>query len=183
MKRFIARGSLLLAAAALVTSGIAIAPASAVTAAQTCKKFTGVVTITPGLTTTPHAQTASATGNLTGCTPATKTGGAGTIKATLKLPSNSSCQGLATGKQTVKIPTSTITWKNKKTSTMTLVAKTGSGSTATIATITGKVTKGLFAGKSVTAAIKVTPKAGENCSPGHPIRHLTFTNPKPFVIH
>jgi hypothetical protein len=183
MKRFIVRGSLLLAAAALVTSGIAIAPANAVAVSQTCKKFTGSVTITPGLTTTAHSQSASATGTLSGCTVATKTGGGGTIKATLKLPASSSCQGLATGKQTVKIPTSTITWKNHKTTTMTLVAKTGSGSTATVATITGKVTKGLFAGKSVTAAIKVTPKSGENCTPGHPIKHLTFTNPKPFVIH
>src|SRR5262249_4966904 len=112
-----------------------------------------------------------------------KTGGGGTIKATLKLPSNSSCQGLATGGQTVKIPSSTITWKNHKTTTMSLTAKTGSGSTATVATITGHVTKGLFLGKAVTGGIKVTPKSGENCTPGPPIQHLTFTNPKPFVIH
>jgi hypothetical protein len=183
MKRTLARGSVLLAAASLAATVIVIAPANAVTVSQTCKKFTGTVTIKPGLTTTPGPQTASAVGTLSGCTASATTGGSGTIKATLKLPATSSCQGLATGKQTVKIPTSTITWKNKKTSSMTLTAVTGSGATATTATITGKVTKSLFAGKSVTAAIKVTPKSGENCSPGHPIQHLTFTNPKPFVIH
>ena len=183
MKRFLVRGSLALATVALATTGIAIAPANAATVSQTCKKFTGSVTIKPGLTLTPGPQTASATGALSGCTSAATTGGSGTIKATLKLPSNSSCQGLATGKQTIKIPAAVITWKNKKTSTMSLTAVTGSGSTATTATITGKVTKGLFPGKSVTGAIKVTPKSGQNCSAGHPITNLTFTNPKPFVIH
>jgi len=183
MKRILARGSLVLAAAALASTGIALAPANAATVSQTCKTFKGTVTIKPGLSTTPGPQTASATGSLAGCTSAATTGGSGSIKATLKLPANSSCQGLATGKQTVQIPTATITWKNKKTSTMKLTAKTGSGSTATTATITGSVTKGLFVGKSVTATMKIAPKSGENCTPGHPIKDLTFTNPKPFVIH
>jgi len=183
MKRTLARVAVLAGAVSLAASVMVMAPASAATVSQSCKTFKGVVTISPGLTTTPHAQTASATGNLSGCTVASKTGGTGVIRAKLGLPSNSSCQGLATGKQTVKIPSATITWKNKKTTTMALKAVTGSGSTATVATITGKVTKGLFVGKTVTGAIKVTPKAGENCSPGHPIQHLTFTNPKPFVIH
>ena len=183
MKRILARGSLVLAAAALASTGIALAPANAATVSQTCKKFTGTVTIKPGLSTTPGPQTATATGNLTGCTSAATTGGAGAIKATLKLPSNSSCQGLATGKQTVQIPTSTITWKNKKTSTMALTAKTGSGSTATQATITGKVSKGLFPGRPVTLTIKFTPKSGQDCTPGHPIKNLTIANTKPLVIH
>ena len=182
MKRILARGSLLLAAATLAASGIAIAPANAATVQQTCKTLKGTATITPGLTTTPHAQTATATANAASCTPSAKTGGAGVLKATLKLASNSSCQGLATGKQTIKL-SATMTWKNKKTSKMALTAKTGSGSTATQATITGKVTSGLFATHAVTTTIKFAPKSGQNCTPGHPIKNLTITNVKPFVVH
>jgi len=182
MKRILARGSLVLAAATLAASGIAMAPAGAAAVQQTCKTVKGTATLTPGLSTTPHAQTASATANASGCSPASSTGGAGALKASLKLPANSSCQGLATGKQTIKL-TGTMTWKNKKTSTMALTAKTGSGSTATVATITGKVTKGQFMNHAVTLTIKFAPKSGQNCTPGHPIKNLTITNTKPLVIH
>jgi hypothetical protein len=181
MKRTLVRGSLFIAAAALATGGLASSPAGAAAPLQTCKKLTGAVTITPGLTLTPKAQKATATGNLTGCTPAAKTGGSGVMKATLTLPKNSSCIGLAQGKQTLKLA-STVTWKNKKTSKLTLTAKTGSGKTATVATITGKVASGLFAGRPVTATIKVTPKKGEKCTNASPVKHLTFVNTKPFVI-
>jgi hypothetical protein len=116
-----------------------------------------------------------------GCTPAAKTGGSGAIAATLNLPKTSSCQGLATGNQTIKA-TAKITWKNKKTSNVSFTAKTGKGSTATTATITGKITKGLFANRPITAGMKITPKAGQNCTPGHPIKNLTFTQTKPWVI-
>ena len=182
MKRMLTRGSLFLAAAALATGGLATMSASAATLPQTCKTVKGTATLTPGLSTTPHAQTATATANLSGCTPSAKTGGAGVMKAKLALPKNSSCQGLATGKQTIKL-TATVTWKNKKTSGLSLTAKTGTGKTATVATITGKVTKGLFVGRPVTLTIKFAPKAGQNCTPGHPIKNLTITNTKPFVVH
>jgi hypothetical protein len=182
MKRILARGSLVLAVAALAASGLASGPAGAATAQQTCKTVKGTATLSPGLSTTPHAQKATATANLSGCTVASKTGGAGVMKATLSLASNSSCQGLATGNQTIKLA-ATITWKNKKTSTMALTAKTGSGSTATQATITGKVSKGLFPGRPVTLTIKFTPKSGQDCTPGHPIKNLTIANTKPLVIH
>ncbi len=182
MSRLIRRGSLLLAAAALATSGLATAPASAAVPKQVCRKLTGAVTISPGLTTVPQAQKAKAKGHLSTCTPKKKTGGAGVITATLKLPADSSCQGLATGGQTIKLKAK-ITWRNKKLSYMSLTAKTGTGSKATVATIKGKVTKGLFVRRVVTTGIKIAPKSGENCTPGHPIQHLTFKNTKAFVIH
>ena len=173
MKRTFARGSLFLAAAALATSGLVVnaAPAGAATV-QNCKTVTGTVTIKPGLTTVPKAQTATAKGVAKPCTPSTKTGGSGVLTATLKLASNSSCQGLATGGQTIKV-TSKVTWKNKKTSTLAMTAKTGTGSNATVATLKGKI---------VTLTIKFTPKAGQNCTPGHPITNLTFKSTKPLVI-
>ena len=180
MKRTLARGSLLLAVV-LAASVLAASPGSAATPVTKCAKLSGVVTLSPGLSTTPHNQTATAKGALSSCTPTKATGGSGTLAATLKLPTNSSCQGLATGKQTLKLA-ATSKWKNGKTSSYTLTAVTGSGSTALVATITGKVTKGLFAGKKVTSQIKVAPKSGQNCTPGHPIKNLTFTNTKPWVI-
>jgi hypothetical protein len=137
--------------------------------------------IKPGIQKTPKPQTATATGNLAGCTAAAKTGGSGLLKATLKLPSNSSCAGLASGNQALKL-TATATWKNKKTSTMALTAKTGTGANVLTATITGKVTKGLFLNKPVTGQIKVKPAAGQDCF-NKPVTKLTFTNSKPFVIH
>jgi hypothetical protein len=182
MKRILARGSLALAVAALAASGLGTGPAGAAAVQQTCKTLKGTATLKPGLSTTPHAQTATATVNASACTPAATTGGAGVMKATLQLAANSSCQGLATGKQTIKV-TATLTWKNKKTSSMSLTAKTGSGSTATQATITGKVTKGQFANHAVTTTIKFTPKSGQNCTPGHPITSLTIAQVKPLVVH
>ena len=185
MKRTLARGSLLLAAAALATSGLIASPAGAATAQQTCKKITG--------TANAHARPRRRRRRsrpqprrrtVTGCAPAKKTGGTGKLKAKLNLPANSSCQGLATGSQTIKIPSANLTWKNHKTSTMALDRQDRyRRERPTVATITGKVTKGLFKGHKVTTALSFTPKSGENCTPGHPIKHLTLKNAKPFVIH
>jgi hypothetical protein len=181
MKRTLFRGSLLFAAAALATSGLIASPAGAATAQQTCKKLTGTVNIKPGISGTPHAQTATVkNAPLTGCAPSAKTGGSGLMNATLKLPSNSSCTGLATGNTSIKLA-STVTWKNHKTSKLALTAKTGTGGNVLTANITGKVASGLFAGKSVTGQIKIKPTKG-NCAPT-PVTQIKFTNSKPFVIH
>jgi hypothetical protein len=179
MKRTLIRGSLFLAAAALATSGLIATPANAAAAQQTCKTLKGTVNIKPGISATPRAQTATAKGNLGGCAPAAKTGGTGVMTATLKLPANSSCGGLASGGTTIKMTTK-ITWKNKKTSTLALTAKTGTGSNVLTATITGKVTAGLFKGRPVTAQIKIKPTKG-NCAPT-PVTQLSFQQSKPFVI-
>ena len=176
------RGSLLLAAAALVTSGIAIsAPAGAATPVQKCAAYSGKGTITPGLSTTPKDQVIKATVNYTKCTPATKTGGAGTTTITLKIKAGS-CQGLVKGGQTIGIPSAVEKWKNGKTSTYHVTAKTGTGSAATVATITGTVSKGLFATKHVTGKLNVKTPSSENCTPGHDVKHITLKNTKPWVI-
>ena len=110
-----------------------------------------------------------------GCTPAAKTGGSGTISVTLKIKAGS-CQGLVKGGQTIPIPSATEKWHNGKTSTYHLTAKTGTGSNATVATITGTVSKGLFAGKHAKAQLKITTPSSENCTPGHPVRHISLKN-------
>ncbi len=181
MKQALVRGSLALVLA--TGMGLAAASPAYAAASQTCKSLTGSVVLSPGLTTSPHSQTATATGTLGTCAPSAQTGGSGKITGKLSLASNSSCQGLVTGNQTIKL-SATIKWKSGKSSVLALSAVTGKGSVsaAETATITGKVTSGLFATKKVASQIKITPASSETCAPGHPIRHLTFKNTKPFVI-
>ena len=175
---------MLVAAAALATSGLAIvvaAPAGAATPLQTCKKYSGKGTITPGLSTTPKDQVIKATVTYTSCTPSAKTGGGGVATVTLKIKQGS-CQGLIKGGQTIPIPSATETWKNGKKSTYHLTAKTGTGQNATVATISGTVSTGLFAKKHVTTTLKITTPSAENCTPGHDVKHITLKNTKPWVI-
>jgi hypothetical protein len=58
---------------------------------------------------------------------------------------------------------------------------TGTGNNVTVATITGKVTSGLFAGKGITGQVKFTVSGTPNCT-SVPVSKLTFKNTKPFVI-
>lgn len=181
MKHTLVRGSMVLTLA--LSMGLIVASPAYATAVQTCKSLTGSVVLSPGLTTTPHSQTATASGKLATCAPTSKTGGSGAITAKLSLPSNSSCQGLVGGGQTIKLA-ATVKWKNGKSSKMSLTALTGKGSVAAAETakITGKVTSGQFSTHKVATTIKITPKSGESCTPTSPIRHITFKNTKPFVI-
>lgn len=179
MKRTLALGCLSLATA-LGAGVITASPGVAVTVAQSCAHLNGSATISPGLTTTQTNNIASATGTQTGCTPAATTGGSGTITAKLSIPAGS-CQKLATGGQHLS-GTARTTWHNAKVSNYTLTFVTGTGANAQVATISGKVSSGLFVGKRITGKIKFTVRAGENCSPGHPIRHVTFASTVPFRI-
>ena len=177
MKRFLA-GSLMLA---MTFAAFAVAsPAAVAAASQSCAHVTGTATLTPGLSSTPTNQTATAHATMTTCTPTTTTGGSNTTTATLKIPLGS-CAKLATGNQKFS-GTATTTWHNAKKSVSSLTFTTGTGANITVATITGKISSGLFAGHLISGQVKFTPKAGENCSAGHPIKDLTFTNTKPFVV-
>jgi hypothetical protein len=88
MKRLMARGSLLVAAAALATSGLSIGPAGAVTQPGTCKKLT-----------TKNAAGGKIVATVSSCTPLAATGGhgsgtfkagqtSGTLAATIKWANN-----------------------------------------------------------------------------------------------
>ncbi len=178
MKGTVTRAALAFALAAGSMMMVFASPAGAAVA-NSCKTLSGTAVFTPGLSTTPHNQTINAKGSLSGCTPSTKTGGAGTLTSTIKSP-NASCQSLAKGGQTTK-GTSKVTWKNKKTSTIAITLKTGTGSAATTANVTGKVTAGLFAGHLISGQLKFTPKTGQNCTTV-PIKNVTFKGTKPFVM-
>jgi hypothetical protein len=167
-----------LAIAMMAPIGVLSAQAGGAAAATpTCKTQTGTATVKPGLLLTPKKdQTITAITNLAGCTGGGVTKGTG--KAVIKVKAGD-CGGLA--KTGTKMPISeTITWSNKKTSTLSGTSTTGPK--VAQATISLKVTKGLFLGKKGTTVISFAPKKGQDCSPGHPIQNLTIKGVKPFVL-
>jgi hypothetical protein len=187
MNRSISRWSALFAlalAAGTVTAVMAVPSGAATPPMQVCRTLKGSATFTPGLTNTARDNTVKAHGNMTNCTgrkAGPKTGGSGVLAATIKVVKGS-CLKLATGKQTIK-GTAHTTWKNKKVSYYSLTLKTGSGTAnATTATITGKVTRGLFNGHSVTGQIKFAVQGSPNCTT-KPVKSVTFHNTKAFIIH
>jgi len=185
MKRSISRWSALFALtlAAGTVSAVMAVPAEAATPLQVCRTVKGTATFTPGLTNTPRDNVVKAKGNMTNCTGkpgGPKTGGSGVLSATIKVVKGS-CVKLAAGNQTIKGTAKTV-WKNTKTSTYALTLKTGTGSAGTTATITGKVTAGLFKGHSVTGQVKFTVSGTPNCTT-KPVKAATFKNTKSFIIH
>jgi hypothetical protein len=169
----------MVAALALGMSAAVAAPGGAATPVQTCTKLSGSATFSPGLGPVPANNTVSAKGTLAGCTPNKATGGAGVLTATIKVPGGS-CVKLATGNQKLS-GTGSAKWKNQKTSKYSLTFTTGAGKNITVATVTGKVTSGLFAGKKVSGQIAFTVKAGQNCTLAHPVKNITFKQTKPFI--
>jgi hypothetical protein len=172
----------LIAAMALVIPALALGaqPAGAATF-QNCAKVAGTATFTPGLTNTPRDNTVRvANGTQTSCTPLAATGGSGKLTATITVKQGS-CAKLGTGNQTLT-GKATSSWKNGKLSHYNITMKTGSGANATTATITGLVHDGLFAGKHMKVTVKFKVGAGANCTT-KPIKSVTFTNTKPFVIY
>jgi len=177
MKQRLLRVSMV-AALALGMSALVAQPSGAAAPVQKCTKATGSATVTPGLGATPANNTIKAKGTLGGCAPAKTTGGSGTLTATIKVPGGS-CLKLAGGGQKLA-GTAGTTWKNKKTSAYALTFTTGKGGAATTATVTGRVTSGLFKGKKVSGQIKFKITKG-NCAPT-PVTGISFTQTKPWVV-
>jgi len=139
----------------------------------------GSATFTPGLTNTPRDNVVRAKGTQTSCTPAAKTGGSGSLTATIQVKQGS-CAKLGTGNQTLTATARTI-WKNGRNSYYKFTLHTGTGANAQTATIAGGVTQGLFVGKHVAGAVKFKVSGTPNCTTS-PVKSVTFTNTKPFVI-
>jgi hypothetical protein len=166
-----------------LASGTAVAitagPAAAAPA-NNCKVLKGTSTFKPPVTVTPSKGTITSKGTVSGCAPAAKTGGSGVFSSTLKGTKPGSCTTLVQGGNVLK-GTANTKWKNGKITKMQITVKTGTGNKYNIATITGKVTSGLFAGKKVTGQVKFTPKAGQDCITT-PLKQVTFKNTKPFAL-
>jgi hypothetical protein len=170
----------MVAVLALGVGAVVASPGGAAAPVQKCAHIKGAATLSPGLSNTKRTQTVVAKSTLTACTPAAgKTGGSGSLNATLHLKA-SNCSGLLNGGQKLAGAAKSV-WKNKKTSTYALTFTTGKGKNVEVATVTGKVTAGLFKGHKVSTQIKIAPAKGQNCV-AKPVKNITFTNTKPFQI-
>ena len=161
-------------------TAVALAPSAGAATANSCKVLKGTSTFNPPVFTANANRTIKSVGTVSGCAPKAKTGGTGKFTSTLKTTKAGNCTSLVQGGNTLK-GTARTTWKNGKVTNMSVTVKTGTGSKYNIATITGKVTSGLFKGKLVTGQVKFTPKSG-NCV-STPLKSVSFVNTKPFALH
>ena len=182
MKGNLTRVALAFALAASMAIGFA-APTDAATANQ-CKVFKGYATFKPPvpLANGPKVtSTITVHGTVSGCSPTKLTGGSGTVTGTIKGTKPGNCADTVKGGNTQK-GTSTTKWKNGKSSKFSVTVKEGTGSNFNLATITGRVTSGLFAGKLVAGQTKFTASDSKQCV-STPLKKVTFVQTKPLVLH
>jgi hypothetical protein len=172
------------AAALLVPVGvIATSPAGAAAKLPTCKTLMGVQTFKPGLPKLGDPKkvtsTTKSTAKITGCTGGGVTGGTTVSKpGTYK----GNCTTLLSAKKgTVTKGSSTITWSNHKTSTVTttLTSLSAPGSASPQLKLESKFTVGQFKGTTSTTTIKATAPAG-SCTQ-KALTQFNFVNTKPFT--
>jgi hypothetical protein len=157
---------------------LAAQPAGAATV-LTCAKPSGKVTFTPGLGSTPKIQTTSFSLPVTGCkgTPGVTSG---TSKGSSKGTTKDTCASLGSGATKTAV---TITWINKKTSTSNLSTTVVKGAPGVLtATVVGKISKGLFVGKTLRTKVKITLQKGVVCTDAHPLKTATLTGLAPLTI-
>ncbi|HEY3833778.1 MAG TPA: hypothetical protein VGO03_15885 [Acidimicrobiia bacterium] len=171
--------------AALAMPLFALAPttAGAAAATPTCKTASGSGTFTPALPplsqpNTKVKSTVTSTGTEKGCT------GGGVTSATLtgkfKFSTAGNCTTLLQGTGGTISGPATLKWNTGKTSTVG-AAKLGQvKGQATEATITGKITAGLFVGKSVAQTITFAVTSGECTS--KPLSKVTYTQKTSLTI-
>jgi hypothetical protein len=162
-----AAGLLIAVSLVLPLGALAASPAGSATAkGPTCKTFTASVTVSPSLpklgVATKVTATVTTKGKIGGCTGGPVKGVTGATAATVyKYTGN--CTTLVTGKggKTVN-GTSTLTWSNHKTSsiTTTTVQTSKVGATPIILKLTTKVTKGQYVGTTAVSTVKETAPAG-----------------------
>ncbi len=147
--------------------------------AQRCAHLSGSVAVNPGLTNTETNNEASVRGNLSGCARALKTGGSGTFTATISLPA-ASCPKLAVGGLKLTA-TGNTTWRSGRVSNYALSIKTGKNKSVLVATISGKVSSGLFAGHHVSGQVRLSLAGAPNCTTS-PVTTFTFKETQRFDI-
>jgi hypothetical protein len=170
----------LVASAAVAFSA---SPTAAATANQ-CKTFKGYATFNPPVPAGNGPKvnsTITIHGTVAGCSPSNLTGGSGTVTGTIKGTKPGNCTTTIQGGGIQK-GTSTTKWKNGKSSKFSATVKEGTGSSYNVATITGKVTSGLFAGKLVSGQTKFSPANSGACTTA-PLKKVTFVQTKPLVLH
>jgi hypothetical protein len=162
-------------AVATVLSMVAIgAPAGAAAAVPTCNAAKGTFKFTPSLPASGGVlANLSSAGTVASCSGGGVTSGKTVFTQTVKSTTKSSCATLAkpTGKPTTG--KFVVTWNNGKTSTAAKFNVTQSPKAITTATTVGKITAGLFVGKTITGQVTFTLKVtGGKCGGG------TYVNTK-----
>jgi|tagenome__1003787_1003787.scaffolds.fasta_scaffold20973101_3 hypothetical protein len=178
----------LFAAALALPAGafLASAPGGAAAATPTCKTAAGKATFNPPLPdltkTTKVKSTLTAVGTVGKCSGGGVTSGK-TKFTSPKSKTGANCATLAKPDPKSKgtIGTITITWNNKKTSTAKVFTIKQTPANPTIANTTGKITAGAFKGKSISGQVQYKLPSGA-CSKGHPLKTVTYSAKKPFVI-
>jgi hypothetical protein len=156
----------LTAAALMLPVGLtAIAPAGSAAALPTCNAAKGTFKFTPALQlkTTAKGGVLSSAGTLASCSGGGVTAG----KTVFKSPKGTTASGCSTlikpdPKSKGTIGAFTITWSNKKTSTAKTFAIKQTAALVDATTI-GKITSGLFVGKTIKGTVTFTLNKG-GCS-------------------
>jgi len=159
--------------------GVVTAGPAAAAPIVTCAKPSGSVTFVPGLGTTKRIQTTKFSLPVKNCTGkgGVKSGSStGSTKGTTK----QNCATFATTGKTVT--NVTIKWNTKKTSTAKLTTAVKAQGTAIVATVSGKITKGLFVGKILKTKVKVTIPKTAKCTDKAPLKKATLTGLAPLTI-
>jgi hypothetical protein len=184
MRKF---AGVLVAAALVLPAGIIAAAPAGAAGGVTCKTATGTATFAPALpvlkSKTLVKGTLNAVGALAKCTGSPGVTSAKTKFTSPKSKTGSNCTTLTSPDPKSKgtIGTIVVTWNNKKTSTAKVFAiKQVSKKDPTHATTTGKITAGLFVGKTISGTVLYKLPAGA-CTT-KPLAKVTYTASKPFVI-
>ena len=172
--------ALLLAAATMLLVGLIASPASAAVKAS-CKSATGSATFSPALPKVGSTAKVKPTIKIVGAKLAGCTGGVtgGTLAATVKFANAANCSSLLAGAPTGTKGTETITWSNKKTSTITLTLTAVKGQ-PTQTKAAGVVTAGLFKGAKQAVTLNYTPVGG-GCTSAN-LSKVTFKQVTPVTF-
>jgi hypothetical protein len=184
MRKF---AGLLLAAALVLPAGIIAASPAGAAGGVTCKTAAGTATFKPPLpvvsSKTLVKGTLSAAGTVSKCTGSPGVTSGKTKFTSPKSTTGSNCTTLASPDPKSKgtVGTIVITWNNKKTSTAKVFTiKQVSKKDPTHATTKGKITAGLFVGKSISGTVLY--KLPKGACTAKPLAKVTYTGSKPFVI-
>jgi hypothetical protein len=167
-----------IAIALMTPIGVLAAQPAGAAPIVTCAKPSGKLPLSPPLDSTKkQIITIKINLPIKGCKGGGVTSGISTGQSKTSKPVN--CAEFLSNPSNTSL-TTTITWNTKKTSVYkaTTTSKVVNG--AIVATLTGKITKGIFLGKKVATTVKVTFDG--NCSPGHPMKAIIITGQKPFTI-
>jgi len=148
----------------------------------TCRSFTGIAALTPGLPRLGSTQRVKPTisiknARLNGCRGGVTSGRA---SATLQFAKSSNC-ALLIGQVSRNVPatangTLTITWNTKMTSTIALSMSFGGvPNKAAVAIMTGTVRAGLYRGVKESWTVLWTMRKADECFGGAPLTSLTFS--------